>query len=586
MDFGSVYHRASENYCYAFDKDNLMINIKTGYDVRKVYLHYGDPFLAGILGGTEKWVGKKKEIIQKKRLAYHQFWTINIEPEFKRCKYYFELETQTRVYFYFEDGFFTREEIENEEKILQYFIFPWMNPIDIGEIPKWVKDTIWYQIFPERFCNGNSERNPEKVKEWKTEKTAYNDYYGGDLEGIIQQLDYLKQLGINGIYLNPIFEANSNHKYDTKDYTKIDPHFGDKQVLKDLVNEAHKREIYIMLDGVFNHCGYWFMPWQDVLKKGQKSRYYNWFMIEQWPFDQKRKDTRDGKFYSFAFHAGMPKLNTNSPEVIDYFINICRDWINEYNIDGIRFDVGNEVSHFFLKQLRRELKRIKPEIYLLGEIWHDATTWLQGDEYDAVMNYPFMSSVNDFWKNKNSTKESFEYAINRCYTLYKKQNTEVLFNLLDSHDTDRLRNRVDNLDIFYQQLVVLFTMGGSPCIYYGTEIALEGGHDPDCRRCMPWKEIESSLYQEYINKIKQLIRIRTKEAACRSLNLEFISNLGGSRILSYYKTDDKKNRIQVILNCSEEHIKLRIQETDILFSNEWENGVLKKDGSLILNCLK
>ena len=173
-------------------------------------------------------------------------------------------------------------------------------------------------------------------------------------------------------------EAESNHKYDTTDYTKIDPAFGDEETMKALCREAHEKGIRIMVDAVFNHCGRKFAPWMDVLEHGKDSRYADWFMIEDWEQIGKRADTRDRRFYSFAFTDAMPKLNTNNEEVIEYFCEICEDWIRKFDIDGIRFDVGNEVSHRFLKRIREHLKVVKPDLYLLGEIWHDASQWLQG----------------------------------------------------------------------------------------------------------------------------------------------------------------------------------------------------------------
>ena len=158
-------------------------------------------------------------------------------------------------------------------------------------------------------------------------------------------------------------------------------------------------------------------------------------MIHDWDNLEKRADTRDARFYSFAFADWMPKLNTNNEEVIDYFCGVCEDWIREFDIDGIRYDVGNEVSHCFLKKMRERLRALKPDLYLLGEIWHDASQWLAGDEYDSVMNYPLLSGIHDFFLDKSMDKAEFEYMVNRCYTMYMQQNNNVMFNLLDSHDT-------------------------------------------------------------------------------------------------------------------------------------------------------
>lgn len=580
MEFAGVYHKTSEQMSYPCNERELIINLKTGYDVKRVFLHQGDPFEAGILGGNEKWVGKREEICYKKRLKHQIWWTTTLVPPYKRCKYYFELHTDKEVWYYFEDGFLKEEQLHMEGRMLQCFIVPWMNQADINVTPDWVNDTVWYQIFPDRFCNGTPEKNGEDILPWRTGPVTNQERFGGNLAGIRKRLSYLKELGINGIYLNPIMEAESNHKYDTRDYTKIDPYFGDNEEFALLVKEAHELGIRVMVDAVFNHCGRRFAQWLDVEKKGEKSEFADWFMIHDWNALKKQGDTRDGRFYSFAFNEYMPKLNTNNEEVIRYFSDICENWIRDFDIDGIRFDVGNEVSHRFLKRVRERVKSLKPDIYLLGEIWHDASQWLMGDEYDSVMNYPLMSGIHDFFLDKESTKEDFEYMVNRCYTMYMQQCNNVLFNLLDSHDTERLMNRLKNLNVFYQQLAVLFTMPGSPCIYYGTEIAMEGGHDPDCRRCMPWDEMDSEENRKRLEEMKKLISLRKTEKTFKSLYFHFPDTYREKRCVEYIKLDDAGNKIQVVLNCTKDSVDA-LDGGEILFARGYENGKLAPDGTLI-----
>ena len=580
MDFTGVYHRTTEQMSYSLNESELIVNLKTGYDVKRVFLYYGDPFEAGILGGNEKWTGVREEIVYKKRLKHQIWWTTTLVPKYKRCKYYFELHTDDEVWYYFEDGFLTKEQMEMDGRMLQCFTVPWMNPADVNRTPDWVNDTIWYQIFPDRFCNGRVDNDGEDVLPWQTGPVKRTEKYGGDLEGIRQRLPYLEKLGVTGIYLNPIMEAETNHKYDTKDYTKIDPAFGDDETMKRLVMEAHGRGIRVMVDAVFNHCGRKFAPWLDVQEKGRESQYADWFMVQDWTDIRRHENTMDGRFYSFAFADWMPKLNTNNEEVIRYFCGVCEEWIRKYDIDGIRFDVGNEVSHYFLKRMRRHLKKIKPDIYLLGEIWHDAIQWLAGDEYDSVMNYPLMSGIHDFFLDSLADREEFERMVNRCYTMYMQQSNNVLFNLLDSHDTERLMNRFHDLDIFYQQLAVLFTLPGSPCIYYGTEIAMEGGFDPDCRRCMPWDEIDSGKYEDRIRQMQTLIRLRKTEKTFRSLHFHFLNEYGNKRCVHYIKLDECQHKIEVVLNCSEEPVHAG-ERGEILFSRRFEGGTLLPKGTLI-----
>lgn len=579
MKFEAVYHRTSDNYCYPLNEEELIINLKTGYDVLRVFIYYGDPFENGILGGDWKWTGVEEELVYKKSLTHHIWWTTTVRPKYKRCRYYFKLVTADISYYYFEDGFYLEEEMNHQGKSLAYFTFPWMNGIDINKTPDWVNDTVWYQIFPERFHNGDRLNDPAGTKPWGYHLVANEEYYGGDLQGIIDRLDYLADLGINGIYLTPIFEGDSSHKYDTRDYLKIDPHFGDEKVLKNLVDKAHEKGIRIMLDGVFNHCGSKFAPWQDVLEKGPDSDYFHWFMINKWPFDKEDHSTKDGSFYSFAFTTRMPKLNTNNPEVIEYLSGVVEYWVKNFDIDGLRLDVANELSHRFCKDLRRLTKKLKPDFYLLGEIWHDAITWLNGDELDGVMNYPLATSISDFWLYKERTNYDFECAINHNFTMYMEQTNNVLFNLLDSHDTNRLIDKAGDIDVFYQQLAVLFTMPGSPCIYYGTEIAMEGSYDPDCRRCMPWEQIDDGNLKDRIEIMKSLIRLRKENAAFKSRYFHFIKE-ENKRMIHYIKTDDNHRQIEVILNCSDQAVSIQKKGKE-LFSRGKADTILRPKGIYI-----
>ncbi len=516
-----LQHRAGGNECYALDADRLVVMLRTGYDVNAVELCYGDPFSAGIMGGAESWSGDKLKMEPECDLEYQRMWSAVVVPQYKRCKYYFEIHGEDETVYLLEDGCYTKEIMELPGKKQQGFFFSWMNPSDIAVTPDWVGDTVWYQIFPDRFCNGGTGQKPDYIKPWKTGKVSYMDVYGGDIGGIRKKIPYLAELGITGIYHTPVSLTKSNHINNTNDYTKIDPIFGTEEEMCLMIKEAHEAGIRIMLDAVFNHCGTGFAPWRDVWEKGTKSPYYDWFFLNKWPLTKKDYDTRKGSFYSFAFYGQMPKLNTNNPQVVKYLTGLCRHWVNDWQVDGIRFDVGNEVSHSFLKHLRRDLYTVNAYIYLLCELWHDSVEWLKVDEFDSVMNYPFAQSINDFYVDPLMTAEQFSHQINRCYHLYSRQMNRVLFNLLDSHDTERLYTRVGDIGQFYQQLTLLFTMAGSPCIYYGTEIAMEGGFDPDCRRCMPWDEIEKGTYEDRSTMVKRLIALRKEFAAAKDEKIDW-----------------------------------------------------------------
>lgn len=587
MNLSAIYHRSVDNYCYCLDNDTVVISIRTGYDVSKVSLYYGDPFKTGIMGGNHSLSGNIIEITDVKRLEHHLLWTVQVKPEFKRLTYYFVIENETETYYMYEDRFYTPSEHKQYHGREQVFTFPWMNPIDIIQTPDWVNDTIWYQIFIDRFCNGNHNLDPANVKPWRSPNKAVKtfDFYGGDLPGITSKLDYLEKLGITGLYLTPICKGKSNHKYDTASYTKIDPHFGTDEDMKELVSSAHTHGIRVMMDGVFNHTGALFHPWKDVLKNGPESKYFDWFLINHWPLNPLGGNSKSGNYYTFGFFDGMPKLNTNNPKVIQYILKVLISWINKYDIDGIRLDVAGEISHALCKEIHTKLKAIKPDFYILGELWHDSTPWLRGDEFDSVMNYPYTDSLNDFWADNSKSSLDFEFAINRCFTMYPEQINRVLFNLLDSHDTIRLVTKLKSIPKFYQQLTVLFTMPGTVCIYYGTEIAMEGSYDPDCRRCMPWAQIMKGEYYDKIATMKALFELRKNHPALRGNHYSFNPIPEHPRVLCYSRTDKDSESIgesiMVVLNCGTEPYSLPVSKNDILFSLEYKNNTLHPDGVIV-----
>lgn len=575
MNLGCVYHRSQDNLCYAKNEKELVIQIQTGLDVERVLLNYEDPMISDTFGGSWDWKGEAVPMTDCRRLKYHKLWSVTVVPPYKRCGYFFELYGQGEVWYFLEDGFYRPEELVLKNNKIAYFTFPWMNPSDINVTPGWVRDTVWYQIFPERFCMGDPSLPRPGLLPWTSGPVDNTQFYGGDLPGITSRLPYLAGLGINGLYLTPIFESPSTHKYDTTDYRRIDPAFGTEEDFQTLVASAHSLGIRVMLDGVFNHCGYRFAPWQDVLQNGPQSRYWDWFMVNQWPFDQSDPWTYDKKYYTFHFTAHMPKLNTNNPEVADYLAGICEYWVREFDIDGFRLDVAHEVSHSFCRLLRSRLKSLKPDLYILGEIWHDSMRWLRGEEFDSVMNYPFKNAVLGFWTKKGANRNEFMYSINACYSLYMEQTNAVLFNLLDSHDTKRLRSALPDEDAFWQALAVLYTMPGSPCIFYGTEIAMPGGPDPDCRRCMPWDEIENGLHDEQIETLKSLIALRRSEPLLRSPQLLFPECALPDRVLLYQRPGAGSS-LTVCVNGDCQPVPL--PEGELLCARRAKDGLLLPGG--------
>lgn len=575
MNLAGIYHRASSNMAYSLDTDTIRIQIFTGKNIDAVNIIYGDPFKGAMDGIDWCWqsepIQAMTEVIE---LQQQNLWHIDVKPKYKRLKYYFELHEKGKKIYYSEAGFIKEGELKDIE--LQGFKRGWLNAIDVNQTPKWVKDACWYQIFPDRFCNvGNKGKD---IKKWSTGEVSNSHRYGGNLKGITSKISYLTDLGINALYLTPIFKATSIHKYDTIDYFEIDEDFGTKEDFSDLVITAHKSGIKIILDGVFNHSGADFWAWQDVVKNGANSKYLNWFMVNELPVNI-HGSSEDSSFYTFAFTKDMPKLNTNNEEVIEYILKVCKYWAKTYNIDGLRLDVADEISHNLCKRMHRELKKINPDFYIVGEVWTDSIDWLQGDEFDSVMNYPFTTAINKFLATKDSKKNEFMFQMNKAYSNYMKQNNDVLFNLLDSHDTTRLITRVNkNIDIFYQMLVILYTMQGSPCIYYGTEIALEGEGDPDCRRCMPWDDVHKCM--DVYKKVQGLISIRKKYPATKSDKIVY-HRYKSAYLFGFTKIDADGNELKVILNISNAKQEINLENRDSIFENNYENGILKPNGSVI-----
>lgn len=567
MLFEGIIHRCGNTDCYARNENELVINISTNKRITAVNLIHEDPYINGP-SECKPWYGTRDAMHIARELKESYIWTISVFPKFKRQQYYFEVICGEEIRYLFEDGLYTTEEMNLQGMFKQYFKYAWMNPSDIYRAPKWVEDTFWYQIMPDRFCREGNSASEKQFADWNDcDAVNYTIFYGGNFAGIISKLAYLKELGINGIYLTPIFESPSNHKYNTTDYQKIDSDFGTEQEFKELVDTAHSLGIRVMIDAVFNHSGTDFFAWKDVLEKGKASKYFDWFFVDD-----------DNQYFSFAFVKGMPKLNTNNPEVASYFCDACKEWIAKWNVDGIRFDVGNEIAHSFIKRLHKEIKSINPEIYLLGEIWHDAYPWLQGDEYDSVMNYPFMESVNNFFVNKRLTSRDFMYMMNRCYSLYMEHVNKVLFNFLDTHDVGRVYSRFQDEDIFFQHLVLLVTMPGSPCIYYGTELEMEGDCDPYNRCPMPWNEIESGEKTAILNEVKTLIMLRRNYAELKGNYIEW--KCGEDRLINYVRPGDID--VEVYINADEKDKQISLEGQEVLYARGYSEGTLAAGGSLIV----
>ncbi|TDL35342.1 alpha-glycosidase [Jeotgalibacillus sp. S-D1] len=565
----AVSHRADRVDAYALNEKELHIRLKTKkQDVQGVDLLIGDPYD----WSEGSWNFTSISMTKSGSDQLFDYWTANVEPEYKRLRYGFSLYNKKESVFYGEKGFHHSP----PEDIGEYFCFPYINKADIFRAPEWVKNTVWYQIFPERFANGDQSLDPKGTKPWGSEDPKVDSFFGGDLQGVLDHLDYLQDLGISGIYFTPIFKASSNHKYDTIDYFEIDEQFGDKKKLKELIGECQKRGIRVMLDAVFNHSGYYFPPFQDVLEKGEASRYKDWFHLWDFPV----QISPDPNYDTFGFTHTMPKFNTENPEVKNYLLETGRYWAREFNIDGWRLDVANEVDQAFWREFRSEVKSINPDLYILGEIWHDSIPWLKGDQFDAVMNYPLSNNIHRLFARRDLTVKEFVENMTRVQHMYPENINQVTFNLIGSHDTPRILTECQEDPVRLKQIFsILLTFYGTPCIYYGDEIGLTGDQDPGCRKCMEWDETKQDRMLR--DHVQRLIQLRKNEPLLANEgNLIFLPSDLSEQSIGYTRSDDN-NTILVLLNVSDkkDHVKLPINykqqdAIDLLSGNtiDWKHG--------------
>ncbi|WP_251615385.1 glycoside hydrolase family 13 protein [Pumilibacter muris] len=564
MNEQALLHLQNSQYSYASDCNTVELTFRASAQ---------DKFdaITLIYGCKYEYYKKQSRTAMKKRFTDGKFdyYAVSLALDDVRLLYIFELSYGGKIYYFSEAGL--TETYDYALSAYDAFQLPYINSADVMPVVSWLRTAVFYEIFVDRFYRGDLKKNADYINLKWGEIPNPKSFAGGDLKGITAKLDYLKSLGINAVYLTPVFKSVSNHKYDISDYFEIDGCFGDKETLRKLVCEAHARGMKIVLDAVFNHCSENLAQFQDVLARGKESPYFEWFIIK----GDKINEQRDN-YECFGFCRYMPKFNASNPEVQKFLLGVATYWLKEFKIDGWRLDVSDEVANDFWHEFRKTIKFENPDCVILGENWHDASAHLRGDKFDGIMNYALTKACMDYFVSGALSAEEFANRLSGLYLRNTKQANAMMLNLLDSHDTHRfytLLNKNKNKLLCALALIYLHT--GAPCVYYGTEVCAEGGYDPDCRRTMDWSDSAAP-------------DIRASLASFASLRS--LAEVSHGEI-SFYSRGElfvlermEKGVLRLVINNSEKQ-QVYCAEGKVLLGNNYSCGELLPDGFVIEYCV-
>ena len=567
MNREAILHRIDSEYAYPIDKNTLVLRLRVSKN---------DKFktVECLFNPAMKFI--KTQQVVKMSLKYVDFnfayYEARIFSEFPSFSYIFKLvDDNDNLLYVSDEGLSTHYDFHLSQ--VSAFRYAFINDDDIIKVNKKIEGRIFYQIFVDSFNKGSSE-NKEYVTRSrdsndlfafdKVNKTYHPIFLGGDLKGIINKLDYLASLNVGAIYITPIFKAMTNHKYDTLDYYKIDEMFGDLETLKELTEKAHEKNILIFLDLVFNHTSFFNPMFQDVCARGTKSKYFDFYMVNG------EKPCRSPLNY-MTFSEGwmMPKLNGNSESVKKYCTDVAKFYLKECDVDGYRLDVSNELPHSFWMYFKAELKKEKSDIFLIGECWYNAYSFLNAYEWDSSMNYAVSFTAKEYFVDHLLDTKRFVYKLNNILVRYKEQTNRMLINLLDSHDVARFYNYLrPHKDIYLLAELFLISYVGSPMIYYGDEIFMEGGDDPFNRKGMEWDSANFNSSEFEI--LKKIYHLR-KLDAFKYGDMELEEKDGILIIKRIYSG----SKYLIYINNSTEFKTLNTQNLELILSNNFDNPTLK-----------
>jgi cyclomaltodextrinase len=454
------------------------------------------------------------------------------------------------------------------------------NCLDAFRTPAWVHDAVFYQIFPDRFARSDRVHKPRNLEAWDSPPTE-RGFKGGDLLGVAERLGYLADLGVTALYFTPVFQSAANHRYHTHDYLQVDPILGGDGALRELLDAAHRRGMRVVLDGVFNHASRGLFQFHHILENGPQSPYTDWFHVYSYPLHAYGEDSEPAGYAGWWNLRALPKFNTGNPEVREFIYRIARRWV-EFGIDGWRLDVPSEIDDDgFWREFRNVVKSANPEAYIVGEIWGPAERWLQGDMFDGVMNYGLLRACIEFFIGARGDSSiwqggygpvspcdasQFAAQLEGLLGRYPLAASHAMLNLLDSHDTARFVTIAQgDTEALRLATLLQMTYPGAPSIYYGDEVGLPGGRDPDNRRSMPWDKRQWDL--GLLAHVRNCVELRRAHPALRTGEFK---TLYAERMTYAYARYSADEWFMVVLNAGD-----RLQVADI------HTGQLLPDGSTL-----
>ncbi len=557
MNLGAIYHQPWLEYRHALPDGRVCIRIRTGReDWEEAQL-----WAAQMYGpGPSMARAQRLPMERMWRDENHDWYECIFMPSDPRIHYAFCLKREGFSLMVDQDGMYPAEQREPEDMVSFPFAYAYCGP----QKPDWARGAVGYQIFPDRFRREqDSGLSAQPLEPWDSVRYANEYRFGGNLKGIRQAIPYLRDLGIGIVYMTPIFLSDTSHRYNTFDYFAVDPLLGTLEELRALSDELHTAGLRIMLDGVFNHSGTRFPPFVDAVEKGPDSVYYDWFFFD--------KEKYGCGYATFAHTPDMPKLNLKNESAAAYFAQVGRYWLRQAHVDGWRLDVSPEVWPGFWHQFRQAVLSEKPDALLVAECWDDSRQWVtQADMFDSTMHYVLSRAIWLYFAQRKISLPAFDARVNRAMAIYPHGVQEVLWNFLGSHDTPRFLTRAAG-DESRLRAAVFFQMThpGVPIVYYGDELGLTGGPDPDCRRPMPWDSAEGNALLAYY---KLLIHLRNGSDALRHGSFQ-TWHTGLDGLYAYLRKSDKQEAL-VALNTADQPVDTMLPLPESFGAMEaWINGL-------------